>query len=209
MLVERDAELKNCERLRSKNQQLKEADATRGKALDEERQAVAKLKADLRQQIEDCNRRLRSALESLNEYKRAHSVAVIEEVDGAGSPDTSAQEADQGEAEQTSTTISDLELKAKNLEEKLTMVEGEKNKLEENLGETLKEFKKLDDFSTNLQSQYEAIHAWYGIFEEWNRSAKCSSCNASLDVASIIDKLLENAKQESSTPSTASAQSQH
>lgn len=209
LTIERDAEVKTCERLRSKNKQLKESDATRGKALDEERQAVAKLKADLREQIEDCNRKLRAALESLNEYRTKHNLPDVENVEDASAKDTSAQIAVEDAQVESSDNPQPTESTVPSLQDQLTTVVEEKNKLEGNLAETLKEFKKLDDFSTNLQSQYEAIHTWYEIFEEWNRTATCSSCKASLDVASIIDGLLEDSKQETVAPAVESVPNEH
>ena len=208
MTIERDAEVKTSERLRSKNKQLKESEATRGKALDEERQAVAKLKADLRQQIEDCNRKLRSALQSLNEYRTKHNIQTAEVVENATNQETSAEEAMGAAPNDSSDHSHTVAPTVASLQEKLATVVEEKNKLEGNLGETLKEFKKLDDFSTNLQSQYEAIHMWYEIFEEWNKNATCSSCKGRLDVASIIDRLLEEAKQESVAPAVECAQNE-
>lgn len=208
LTIERDAETKNCERLKIKNQQLKESEATRGKVLDEERQVVTKLKTDLREQMEECNRRLRSALESLLGYKRTHSLPIVEENENAESDDISTDNANQTVEQDSSTAMTELAQKIISLEEKLAFAESEKTKLEENLGETLKEFKKLDDFSTNLQAQYEAIHLWYETFEEWNRSARCSSCSAALDIVPIIDRLLERATQESTTKPTDSPQSQ-
>jgi hypothetical protein len=201
LTVEKAAEAKNCQRLKSKNAQLKQADETRGKALDEDRQAVAKLKSVLEKQLEESNASLRSAISSLMLAKRKLSHGSNETNFDSEEPFERPSELIVPDTIQNLSQVTELTEKLLVTEEKLSIVTEEKVKLEENLTATLLEFEKLDEFSRSLQSRYEAIHSWYTIFEDWDQSSQCNFCHSRIDVASIIDKRIEESKTTESAES--------
>lgn len=200
LTVERDDEAKTCERLKRKNTELKESEATRSKALDEDRQAIAKVKRDFETQIMENNAKLRSALASLLKAKKNYTITSSEDSEEGEEPHSTPKEDQQDES---TSRVAELEKILKDTEDKLSVASSEKTKLEGNLAATILEYEKLDEFSRSLQSRYEAIQTWYEVFEEWNSSAKCSSCGTSLDVGTIVDKLIETKNSNSNPPTEA------
>jgi chromosome segregation ATPase len=198
---ERDIEAKNVQRLKAKYKELKAADATRAKALDEDRQSLAKAKLCLEQQIQENNAKLRSALASFCEHLRKHSIEPSNTLNEDAPPSNRPQTPPQI---QNSDSAAELQQRLQVAEEKITTALGEKTKLEQNLTTTLLEFEKLDEFARSLQSRYEAIQTWYETLETWNQSGKCPSCDCSIDILSIVDKLLEEKTSNASPQAPAS-----
>jgi DNA repair exonuclease SbcCD ATPase subunit len=201
--LEHDAELKNCQRLKSKNAQLKAADELRAKNLDEDRRRLAKQSDDLAAQVEENNSKLRKALASLSAHQQKHASPTSSSSAPEIGPSvaSTSQDTDPEEISRLRSQLAECTSVSEASQAKIADLTQANAKLEETMSSTIQEFEKLDEFTRSLQERYEAIQTWYAAFEDWNQSASCSSCGEPIGAAAIIDKRVEEMKNTVSNES--------
>lgn len=198
MSVERDAEVQNCDRVKEKIKALRERENERGEKLDGDKRAVSTLKLGLAQNLLDWNASLRSSL--VTTRRMLKSKGLLPHSDGCDDSVDEREEKEEEEdleksAEDLTAEVAKLLARIADAEEKKAQTDSEKEKLRANLEETLKEFEKLDSFTRDIQTRYEAIHEWYCGFEQCSESIKCLKCGSFVDVAATIDKKVEEEKK--------------
>lgn len=175
---------KKLVQLQSKLAQLKESDATRAKTLDEDREAINKVKLELDKKRMKSAAQTEECLTKLKEFhQRCLSKGGDEEEKGG-----SGEKSDRSEMDELAARAVELRHKAQVAEEASHVAELEKVKLEQNLADTLDEFANLDSFARTVQAQYDAIQLWYELFHSWNIGAACNTCNTPIqDIGAMVD----------------------
>lgn len=188
--------------------ELKESDAIRAKALHEDCEVLNKSKNDFVQKCEHSNTQSSLHASKLREYQERLDREFVHGDNSMDVVDTEAQ----GEAQNAKSNIAEiasqvaeLEPKVRDLEEKAQEALEDKLKLEQNLTETLAEFKKLETFAQSLQSRYGEIQLWYEAFDAWNQTSTCDHCKTAINVGAIIAEELERKhKNDGSSTNTTS-----
>lgn len=173
---------------------LKESDAIRAKALQEDCDAVNKSKSELIEKCEHINAESTSCASKLRDYQER----LKRDFEDRGAKMDVVEADELSEVQNSKTDVAELvaqvaELKAKvdEKEEKAREAEEEKTKAEENVTETLAEFKTLDTFARSLQASYAEIQLWYEAFEAWNSTSSCEDCKHPINVGAIVAEEIE------------------